>query len=151
MFSGDAHNDWTFTICLQLNVNCSAHLPLSADCWLCCTLMSDESKPVNIYMLHYQAAWLGPCMHTLRHIFIYWRARTHTHRHGATRPWSCSLKWADGWLTEWIGPWKHFASRIPNGTLLAHWPRRKTRINMWDEKWENETGTCGRACLCHLH
>lgn len=31
-FPGDTHNDRTFTIWLQLNVSCSAHLPLSADC-----------------------------------------------------------------------------------------------------------------------
>lgn len=138
MFSGNIQNDQTFPICLQLGeqllrtpvfVGILLTMPYINEQW------KQSVKTVNIYMLHYRAAWPGPCMHALRHISIYRRARKHKHIDTeATRARSCSLKWADGWLTEWTGPWNYFASRIPNSSLLAHWPRRQIegvgRMNM---------------------
>lgn len=137
MFSGDIQNDQTFAIWLQLGEQLLS-TPVFVGTLLIMRYINEQwkqsVKPVNIYTLHYQACTHSDtfCSHR--------RARGHTYcRHGATRPRSCSLKRADGWLTEWTGPWKHFASRIPNGSLLAHWPRREIvgRINMWDEKWGN--------------
>lgn len=65
-------------------------------------------------------------MHPLRHICIC--AQTHTlvdDEGRATRPRSCSLKRADGWLTDWTGPWKYFCQPYSlMVALLAHWPRR---------------------------
>lgn len=100
--------------------------------------MSNESHLSNLWIfICYIIRLHGPGLTcTPSDTFAF--AGVHAHRHGATRPRSCSLKWADGWLTEGTGPWKHFVSRISNGSLLAHWPRREIRrvgrINMWDKK-----------------
>lgn len=89
-------NDRTLSIWLQLDVNCFTHLPLLADCWICCTLMSDESTPVNIYMLHYQAAWPSlACTHS--DTFTGVHTNTYTDSNKAPE----LLVKMGRWLTDW--------------------------------------------------
>lgn len=79
------------------------------------------------------------------------QAYTQSHTLTRTRPLSCSLKWADGWLSG-LG----LGSIMPAVLLMvAPWPRREiqgeSRVNMWDKEWENAKGKQGKACLHHLH
>lgn len=104
MFSGDIQNDQTFPICLQLSeqllrtpvfVGILLTMPYINEQW------KQSVKPVNIYMLHYRAAWPGLCMHALRHISIYRRARKHTHSHGSNKGPELLVKMGR-WLTDWV-------------------------------------------------